>query len=390
MNSLDIIIVLLLVLLASIGYAQGFIVGAASLIGLALGGVVGTRVSQAVLEQSASDATVEAWSPLLGLGAGMLITIIGAMAMQDIGAEIKGRMRTGEAGVVDHLLGAVLLAGVGVMLVWFGASAAMGMPQLRDQRIRIVESTIVGALNDALPPAGPIIGAISSYDPFPAFDGGTISIAAPDGALPKDPEVLRALRSVVRVEGEACGYRVTGSGWVIANGYVVTNAHVVAGEERTEVEVRGSDPINANVVVFDEVNDLALLRVSGLNRPALPMSATPTPGTAGVVIGYPEQRGLTSTAARFSDERRVRGANIYGKDTVVRLIDSFRGQVRHGNSGGPVVDESGNVITTVFASTVGEKILGGYGVPNSIVKDALATARKVPEGFRVRTGSCIS
>jgi S1-C subfamily serine protease len=54
--------------------------------------------------------------------------------------------------------------------------------------------------------------------------------------------------------------------------------------------------------------------------------------------------------------------------------------VRSGNSGGPVVDASGRVVTTVFAaSTSGPR--GGYGVPNAIVRDALQnTDRSVSSG----------
>jgi S1-C subfamily serine protease len=49
----------------------------------------------------------------------------------------------------------------------------------------------------------------------------------------------------------------------------------------------------------------------------------------------------------------------------------FRGQVRSGNSGGPVVDGSGHVLTTVFASAKGKGPPGGLGVPNDVVSQAL-------------------
>jgi S1-C subfamily serine protease len=49
----------------------------------------------------------------------------------------------------------------------------------------------------------------------------------------------------------------------------------------------------------------------------------------------------------------------------------FRGEVRHGNSGGPVVDASGEVLTTVFAASQDAERREGLGVPNAIVADAL-------------------
>jgi S1-C subfamily serine protease len=61
----------------------------------------------------------------------------------------------------------------------------------------------------------------------------------------------------------------------------------------------------------------------------------------------------------------------------------MRGLVRSGNSGGPVVDGNGRVLTTVFASSVSRGQRAGYGVPDSVVTDALARA-KGP----VSTGPC--
>jgi S1-C subfamily serine protease len=68
---------------------------------------------------------------------------------------------------------------------------------------------------------------------------------------------------------------------------------------------------------------------------------------------------------------------------VRRTVTSLRARVREGNSGGPVVDGDGNVLTTVFAATVGGAQAGGYGVPNNIVRSALSAARG-----SVSTGPC--
>ena len=65
-----------------------------------------------------------------------------------------------------------------------------------------------------------------------------------------------------------------------------------------------------------------------------------------------------------------------------RRIVSLRGAVRSGNSGGPMVDGSGRVLTTVFAATTGGP-RGGYGVPNDVVGRALRRASE-----RVSTGPC--
>ncbi len=391
MNSLDLLIIVVCLALAAIGYAQGFIVGAASLTGLLIGGLVGTRVTHALLERGTGNPAASAWAPLIGLGVGVLITIVGAMAMQDLGAQLRGRVQGQSMSGIDRLFGAVLLGIVGLLLGWFAAAASIGVPQLRELRPKIVESVLVSRLNTVLPDAQPLLGAIARYDPFPQFDGGRIETDAPDPLLPRDPEVRDASRSVLRVVGSACGYRITGSGWVAAPGYVVTNAHVVAGQEDTGVQLVGQgDPLAADVVSFDQVNDLAVLRVRDLDLTPLKTVSAVNEGTAAVVLGYPENQGFRPTAARYSDERRVKGEDIYGRGDHERRVSSFRGRIHHGNSGGPVVDGNGRVLSTVFAATVGEKVAGGYGIPNDLVLAAVRRAGAVPPDKRVLTGACVA
>ena len=62
----------------------------------------------------------------------------------------------------------------------------------------------------------------------------------------------------------------------------------------------------------------------------------------------------------------------YGRGPIQRLMTSFRADVRSGNSGGPVVDGSGRVLTTVFAAAKDKGPPGGLGVPDSTVDDALS------------------
>ena len=63
--------------------------------------------------------------------------------------------------------------------------------------------------------------------------------------------------------------------------------------------------------------------------------------------------------------------DAYGRGPVQRRITSLRGVVRSGNSGGPMVDGRGRVVTTVFAATT-SGARGGFGVPNAITRRTLA------------------
>jgi S1-C subfamily serine protease len=85
---------------------------------------------------------------------------------------------------------------------------------------------------------------------------------------------------------------------------------------------------------------------------------------------------------RIGETREVVSQDAYGRGPVRRQITSLRGAVRSGNSGGPMVDGQGRVVTTIFAATISGP-RGGYGVPNAIVRDALGSA-----GGAVDTGPC--
>jgi S1-C subfamily serine protease len=175
----------------------------------------------------------------------------------------------------------------------------------------------------------------------------------------------------VKVLGTACGLGVQGSGWVAGTQLVVTNAHVVAGEDDTSVTPNGGSVLDATVVHYDPRNDLAVLQVPGLDLPPLELAAQTARGTDGAVIGYPENGGLTIVPARLGRTGLVTSTDSYGRGPVQRRMTPFRARVRSGNSGGPVVDLDGRVLTTVFASTdTGPD--QGLGVPNHVVERALA------------------
>ncbi len=81
-------------------------------------------------------------------------------------------------------------------------------------------------------------------------------------------------------------------------------------------------------------------------------------------------------AGRIGATREVITQDAYGQGPVRRSITSLRGAVRSGNSGGPMVDSEGRVVTTVFAATTSGP-RGGFGVPNAIVRAALERAARV-------------
>jgi len=203
-------------------------------------------------------------------------------------------------------------------------------------------------------------------------------VAPPTSRIARDPQVKAAAPSVVKVLGTACGLGVEGSGWVASNdGVVVTNAHVVAGQDDTTVQVQGEGPHHdAQLIWFDERNDLALLRVPAIagSAPALSLDIDEKPGTSAAVLGFPENGPYDVEPARLGQTREFLSDDAYGNGPVRRLVTSLRGRVRSGNSGGPLVDDDGQVVGTIFASTLSGGGRSGLAVPDSIVADALKKA----------------
>ena len=134
---------------------------------------------------------------------------------------------------------------------------------------------------------------------------------------------------------------------------------------------------DAQAIHFDVRNDLAVLRVPGVAgvRP-LAMNEAARPGTGAAVLGYPENGPYDVEPARVGRTRTVLSQDAYGRGPVQRRITALRGLVRSGNSGGPAVDGQGRVVTTIFAAARESGSGSGFGVPDSIVRRALAGARE--------------
>jgi S1-C subfamily serine protease len=369
LNLVDLGIALFVLALGAIGAARGLVASVLPLIGFVGGAALGARIGPELLEGGSQSQ----YAPLVAVAIGILAGSVLAIALDGVAHAI--RPQTGRGGIlafVDGAGGAVVLGALGVLLAWaFGAVALHTTgEQGREVRESVQRSTILAALNDLMPPSGPLLNVLRRVDPRPVVRGPDADVAAPDEAILEDPEVAAASASAVRVLGTACGLGVAGSGWVAAAGLVVTNAHVVAGEEDTTVRTSDGPELDAVVVHYDTRNDLAVLRAPGLGAEPLAVAGRAAKGAPAAVIGYPANGPLSVEAARLGRTGTVISQDSYGRGPVRRKMTPFRGQVRSGNSGGPVVGSDGAVLTTVFAASQGEA--SGLGVPNGVLSRALS------------------
>jgi uncharacterized membrane protein required for colicin V production len=359
-------VVIAVVAIAGIyGISTGFLRGAFSLAGFAFGAYVGARLAPLIL----SDGSP--YVPVVALASAVLC----GMLMRGLAALLAGALRT-SIGVIpgmrllDRFAGLVLGLVAGVFLCWAIGAVLLYLPGETDLRRSVQESTILGEINEVVPPER-LLEELERVDPIGVFLGPPAIVAPPDKGLAADPDVVRASKSVVRVTGIACGLGVEGSGWVAERGLVVTNAHVVAGISKPRVDTETGQAFVSSVVAFDETNDLAVLRVPGLGAAPLVL-APPERSTAVALVGYPRNGPLTRTPGRLGGTAGVLSRDAYGRGPVRRQMTAIRGAVEPGSSGGPGVDAQGHVRTTVFARRPRET--GGYGIPADLVRKVLAQA----------------
>ena len=384
MTRIDWLIVAFTIVMATIGWRQGFVAGAFALAGFAGGAFLGSRLGPSLLPDGSSSP----YAPLVSLVAAVLGGSILAGLLETAGFLVRRSVPIPGLRAFDGLLGAVLSTAIALGLAWLAGAVALQTPGARELRSDIQRSEILSRLNSVLPPSGPILNALARFDPFPHIDGPEADVPAPNAAIARVPAVKAVAPSVVRVLGTACGLGVEGSGWVAGDGLVVTNAHVVAGEEDTVVQREGTGPkLDAVPVAFDATNDIAVLRVAELRGvPSLTLASDPQVGSQAAVLGFPEDGPYRVRAARLGQTRAVVSQDAYGNGPVTRQMTTFRGTVQPGNSGGPMVDTSGHVVTTVFARSTGTSPRGGYGVPNAIVRRELTDVDA--GGASVSTGPC--
>ena len=187
----------------------------------------------------------------------------------------------------------------------------------------------------------------------------------------------------------APGTSYTGSGFAVDGRHILTNAHVIEGMSRVDVASEQMTA-DAEIVFVDPRNDIALLRIA--SQP-LPIAAAFRDafdihlGEDVIVLGFPLQ-GLLGSGPQAT-AGNVSALCGIGNDTSVM---QFSAPIASGNSGGPILDQSGHVVGLVYSSLNKELVRQGgsnaenvnFGVKGAVVRSFLSTAgiepRTLPAG----------
>ena len=392
MSFVDLVLIALALLFALSGFRQGLLVSATSIVGFLGGAVLGAQLSGAVADRIDGNSVTRVFAALVVVLAGALLGQILAGA---VGRAIRRKVTWEPAKMVDSVAGAVVSAAAVLLVAWMVASplATSPFPQVSSQ---VRQSALVQAVDRAVPDSVRAVyenlreaidrrGLPDVLDPLTPTQ--VRDVAPPDGSLEDSPVVASVEGSVVKVSGIApsCSRQIDGSGFVYAPERVMTNAHVLAGVVDPVVEAEGSR-YDATPVFIDPEVDIAVLAVPGL--PEVPLRFATTPADTGddsIIMGYPGGGDLYIGAARVRDRGDISGPDFRNTQTVVRDVYALYGNVRAGNSGGPLFDTDGSVLGVVFASAIDDPTTG-YALTGPQVADAARTGQRATA--EVGTGPC--
>lgn len=230
--------------------------------------------------------------------------------------------------------------------------------------------------------------AASSSTPAAPSAATTAPASSASTAAPSTPAASSASAAVVRLTGTAaqCSQVQSGSGVAVAPDRVLTNAHVVLGVDAPTVTDRARGVHEARIVHLDTAHDLAVLAVDDADLPVMPVGAELTGGASASVLGYPDGGPFASTPATVRAVGEVPLGDVLTGAASMVDVYTLAADIRHGYSGGPVVDAAGNLAGLVFARAPGSDAVG-YALTADTIAPVVAAAPGMTA--TVPSGDCV-
>lgn len=180
------------------------------------------------------------------------------------------------------------------------------------------------------------------------------------------------------------GGQSTGSGFIISNdGYIVTNNHVIEGGVTYQVILQSGEDRTAELIGSDKFSDLAILKVDG-EMPAVAVlgnSDALRPGETAIAIGSPlgDFKNSVTVGVISATGRSIDTGDGYQIEGMLQTDAA----INEGNSGGPLVNLSGEVVgvnTMIIRSGSSASVEGmGFAIPSTDVK--VIGAQIIQQGY---------
>ncbi len=182
-------------------------------------------------------------------------------------------------------------------------------------------------------------------------------ILAAEGSLSAEQLVQNTMPSIVAIRAETAAGISSGTGFIVdSSGVIVTNLHVIEGARRVAVKLHsGEQYTNVMISSFDEGRDLVVIRIPGFELPALKLGNSNDVKVGATVYAIGNPLGLEESVTKGI----VSSVRVQDNGTKIIQTDSA---VSPGNSGGPLINEIGQVIGVVtFKIRGGENL--NFAIP---------------------------
>lgn len=179
----------------------------------------------------------------------------------------------------------------------------------------------------------------------------------------------------------------SGSGVIIdKEGYIVTNNHVIDGAEKIEVVLNDKRSYIAELIGKDANTDLALIKIEEKGLPFLEFGNSDDIKVGEWVLAVGNPFNLTSTVTAGIVSAKGRNIRLLEGDAPIEAFIQTDAAVNPGNSGGALINKSGQLIgiNTAIASQTGSYAGYSFAVPVEIVKKVIRDFKdfgEVQRGF---------
>jgi S1-C subfamily serine protease len=394
LNLVDVFIAAGFLIFGWIGFRRGILRTILSIIGFVVGGAAGAIATPSF--QSLISNSAFGFKPVIGLTSIILGASLGMFLFGVMGSFLRvfllpfPFMKT-----IDSLIGfglaIVAVASISSTL----SSAAQVIPNKTVNNL-FSQSQLISQIDLYLPErfkaAAQKIQNVIKDSPLPEVFRSLVESRINPSQIETDvaiPEIVtKSVASTVRIDGiaESCSAALVGTGFIVSPERVITNAHVVAGVKEPVITLFNSpNQLGGRVIAIDREKDIAIIFVPGLTGEKLTFIGPVTPNEIGFVVGYPNGGNLRTMPVSVTSEFESIGKDIDGNGEIRREVIVFGGDVKPGNSGGPLLNEQGQVLGVVFAADAENKNTGYALAPSEISKLISETTSKIES---ISTGSC--